>query len=98
MLIKKFKLNDRYPFDDSMQTIKDQQAKDRILARLRRLEQGNRGDHKHIEGRLYELRVDVGQGWRIYYTQENSELVLLMIAGAKPSQRNDIDKIKGWLS
>lgn len=71
MVIKKFKLNEGYPFDESMQLIKDQRAKERI---------------------------DVGQGWRVYYTQEDAELVLLMIAGAKPDQSKDIDKIKGWLS
>lgn len=98
MIIKKFKLNDRYPFDDAMHNIKDQRAKERILVRLRRLELGNRGDHKNIEGKLYELRIDVGQGWRVYYTQEDSELVLLMIVGAKSNQSSDINKIKGWLS
>ena len=76
----------------------DQRAKERILVRLRRLEKGNRGDHKHIEGKLYELRIDVGQGWRVYYTQEDKELVLLMIAGSKPDQSKDISKVKGWLS
>ncbi|AHF01701.1 addiction module killer protein [Thiomicrospira aerophila AL3] len=66
-------------------------------ARLRRLEQGNRGDFKNIEGQLYELRIDVGQGWRVYYKQAHSELVLLMIAGLKPHQSKDIEKVKGWL-
>lgn len=98
MVIKKFKLNERYPFDESMQLIKDQRAKERILARLRRLELGNKGDYKNIEGKLYELRIDVGQGWRVYYTQEEAELVLLMIVGTKPDQSKDIEKIKGWLS
>lgn len=97
MIIKKFKLNDLYPFDESLAVIKDPIAKARILTRLRRLEQGNRGDFKNIEGQLYELRIDVGQGWRVYYKQAHNELVLLLIAGSKPHQSKDIEKIKGWL-
>lgn len=98
MIVKKFKLNGTYPIDASIDAIRDQRAKNRILARIRRLALGNRGDYKNIEGNLYELRIDVGQGWRVYYTQENSELVLLMIVGSKPDQSKDIEKIKGWLS
>jgi putative addiction module killer protein len=98
MIVKKFKRNGIYPIDESIAAIRDQRAKDRILTRIRRLALGNRGDYKNIEGKLYELRIDVGQGWRVYYTQENSELVLLMIAGSKPDQSTDIEKIKGWLS
>ncbi|WP_051083143.1 type II toxin-antitoxin system RelE/ParE family toxin [Hydrogenovibrio halophilus] len=90
-------LGERCPFDESLSAIKDPVAKARVLTRLRRLEQGNRGDHKNLEGQLYELRIDVGQGWRVYYKQEESELVLLLIAGSKPNQSKDIKKIKGWL-
>jgi len=73
MVIKKFKINNQFPFDESFAGIKDPVAKGRILTRLRRLEQGNRGDFKNIEGQLYELRIDVGQGWRVYYKQAHSE-------------------------
>ena len=58
---------------------------------------GNRGDFKHLDGALYELRIDVGQGWRVYYQQVDNECVLLMIVGAKPNQQKDIEKLKGWL-
>jgi len=85
------------PFLDNLAQIKDLSAKARILTRVRRLEMGNRGDFKHLDAGMYELRMDVGQGWRVYYQQVDNECVLLMIVGAKPNQQKDIEKLKGWL-
>ncbi|BBP43447.1 type II toxin-antitoxin system RelE/ParE family toxin [Thiosulfativibrio zosterae] len=97
MIIKKFRLDGGYPFDESLAQIKDPLAKSRVLARLRRLELDNRGDFKNIEGSLYELRIDVGQGWRVYYQQKGDELVLLFLTGNKSTQSKDIEKVKGWI-
>jgi len=97
MNISKFMLGNDCPFDESLNKIKDGQAKARILARLRRFQLGNRGDFKHIEHNLYELRIDVGKGWRVYYQQQGSELVLLYLAGSKATQSKDIAKVKGWI-
>ena len=97
MNIVKF-VKDRFcPFDESFNQIKDRQAKARILTRLRRLQLGNRGDFKHIDNNLYELRIDVGKGWRVYYQQQGSELVLLYLTGSKATQSKDIAKVKGWI-
>lgn len=63
MKIKKFKLGGVNIFDDSINSIKDQQAKVKVLTRLQRLANGNRGDFKNIEGKLYELRIPTGKGW-----------------------------------
>ncbi|WP_029407693.1 type II toxin-antitoxin system RelE/ParE family toxin [Thiomicrorhabdus sp. Milos-T2] len=98
MQIQKFWLGDVCPFDESLNQIKDKQAKARILTRLRRLELGNRGDFKNIEANLYELRIDVGKGWRVYYQQQGNELVLLYLTGTKASQTKDIEKVKGWIN
>lgn len=98
MKIKKFWLESFCPFDDSLNKIKDKQTKARILARLRRLELGNRGDFKNIEGSLYELRIDVGKGWRVYYQQQGTDLVLLYLTGNKATQKKDIEKVKGWIN
>ena len=97
MNIVKFVKDRVCPFDESFNQIKDAQAKARILTRLRRLQLGNRGDFKHIENNLYELRIDVGKGWRVYYQQQGSELVLLYLAGSKATQSKDIAKVKGWI-
>ena len=97
MKVTKFMVGGVSPFDESFNRIKDVQARARILTRLRRLQLGNRGDFKHIENDLYELRIDVGKGWRVYYQQQGSDLVLLYLTGNKATQSKDIAKIKGLI-
>ncbi|MBF6058470.1 MULTISPECIES: type II toxin-antitoxin system RelE/ParE family toxin [Thiomicrorhabdus] len=97
MKIQKFWLDGFCPFDESLNQIKDKHARARILTRLRRLELGNRGDFKNIEGNLYELRIDVGKGWRVYYQQQGNDFVLLYLTGNKATQSKDIEKVKGWI-
>ncbi|WP_040724806.1 type II toxin-antitoxin system RelE/ParE family toxin [Thiomicrorhabdus sp. Kp2] len=98
MKVRKFWLGELCPFDDSFRRVKDPQAKAKILTRLRRLELGNRGDFKNIEGNLYELRIDVGKGWRVYYQQQAHDVVLLYLTGNKSTQAKDIEKVKGWIN
>lgn len=70
----------------------DRSVKKRILIRLERLIDGNFGDHKQINELLYELRFDIGSGYRIYYTIQDNIIVLLLNGGDKKSQTKDIKK------
>lgn len=74
--------------------LKDITGRARILARIRRLADGNPGDHRNLTGGVSELRVDVGPGYRVYYTQRGNELIILLVGGDKTSQQRDIDKAK----
>ncbi|HGM4786996.1 MULTISPECIES: type II toxin-antitoxin system RelE/ParE family toxin [Stenotrophomonas] len=74
--------------------LKDFTGRARILARIRRLGEGNPGDHRNLTGGISELRVDVGPGYRVYYTQRGNELVILLVGGDKGAQQRDIDKAK----
>lgn len=74
--------------------LKDFTGRARILARIRRLGEGNPGDHRNLTGGISELRVDVGPGYRVYYTQRGNELVILLVGGDKGTQQRDIDKAK----
>jgi len=65
--------------------------------RLRRIEQGNYGDCKHIQNGLFELRFFFGPGYRIYFGEDGNTLVILLCGGDKSSQKKDILKaIKYW--
>lgn len=71
-----------------------------VLARLARLRNGNFGDCKPIKdgNGIYELRINYGAGYRIYYGKHGSTIVVLLIAGDKGSHSRDITKAKRyWL-
>ena len=70
--------------------LRDIQARARIQARLARLAAGNTGDVKPVGGGVSELRIDYGPGYRVYYTQQGSELVILLAGGDKKTQATDI--------
>lgn len=77
--------------------LKDSRVRRRILMRLRRLEQGNLGDSKHIRDRLYELRLFFGPGYRIYFGKDGDATIVLLSGGDKRSQDNDIHTaLKYW--
>ncbi len=60
------------------------------MARVERLRGGNYGDCKPLRGGVWELRIDCGPAYRIYYAQVGSRLVLLLSGGDKRRQKRDI--------
>ena len=67
----------------------DSQVRNRVLARLARVELGNFGDHKMM-GAIGELRIDYGPGYRVYFTMRERTIVILLGAGSKKTQQRDI--------
>ena len=82
--------NGKEPFTIWLNKLKDAGFRRRILMRLRRLEQGNLGDSKHIRDRLYELRLFFGSGYRVYFGKDDA-IIVLLTGGDKRSQDNDIN-------
>ncbi|MDD2977387.1 type II toxin-antitoxin system RelE/ParE family toxin [Aquabacterium sp.] len=70
--------------------LKDRSARARIQVRVDRLAHGNPGQHRNLTNGLSELKIDVGPGYRVYYTQRGEELIILLVGGDKSSQQNDI--------
>ena len=62
----------------------------RILMRVDRLIHGNPGDHRNLPEGVSELRIDVGPGYRVYYSKHGNRLLLLLAGGDKSSQSKDI--------
>jgi putative addiction module killer protein len=72
--------------------LRDRQAQIAVIRRVNRIEQGNFGDHKFCRDGVWELRVDVGPGYRVYYAQAGRRIVLLLCGGDKRIQSSDIDR------
>ena len=70
--------------------LRDKRAQAQILIRIDRVGEGNFGDHGSVGGGVSELRVNVGQGYRIYYTIRQQRVVILLCGGDKASQQRDI--------
>jgi putative addiction module killer protein len=74
--------------------LRDRQAKARIQARIDRLEHGHFGDVESVGDGVNELRLFFGPGYRVYFTQRSSVIVILLTGGNKSSQSKDIAKAK----
>ena len=79
-------------YRDWIDSLKDLSGRARILMRVDRLIHGNPGDHRNLTNGVSELKVDVGPGYRVYYSKRGSRLLLLLIGGDKSSQDKDIAK------
>jgi len=71
--------------------LKDHVGRARVQARVDRLVHGNPGKHRDLTDGVSELKIDVGPGYRVYYTQRGSRLLLLLAGGDKSTQQNDIE-------
>lgn len=74
--------------------LKDKTAKYAIGQRIVRISNGNFGDSKSVGDSVFELRVDVGKGYRVYFMNENGKIILLLVGGDKSTQQRDIEKAK----
>jgi putative addiction module killer protein len=80
-----------------LKSLRDPLAKTQIIKRLNRLAAGNFGDHRFCRSGVWELRIDVGQGYRVYYAVAGDQLVLLLCGGDKRTQDKDIERaIHHW--
>lgn len=88
--------DDKAPFIEWMNSL-DKNTKIRIQSGLTRLLENNFGDHKKIDNEISELRFKFGSGYRIYYTEIDNIIVLLINGGDKSTQSKDILKAKSIL-
>jgi putative addiction module killer protein len=73
-----------------MLALKDGLTRRRLLLRLRKASLGNLGDVKSVGGGVFEMREFFGPGWRMYYVQRESVLVVMLGGGDKSTQQADI--------
>ena len=79
-------------FSTWLQRLKDDNAVARIVARIRRMEQGNVGDIKAVGTGVLEMRIDYGPGYRVYFVRRGKTVVILLCGGDKSTQIRDIEQ------
>ena len=75
-------------------SLRDMRAKLAIARRIERIEPGTLGDVKSLGGAVSELRVDIGPGYRLYFTMRKRVVVILLYGGDKRTQRADISRAR----
>jgi putative addiction module killer protein len=74
--------------------LRDARAKAAIILRLDRVRAGHLGDVKTLGNGVFELRVEVGPGYRLYFTRRGISVILLLVGGDKSSPTRDIKRAK----
>ena len=88
----------RVPFDEWFYSLRDGKTKNIINKRLNRVGFGNLGDYKSVGEGVCELRINYGPGYRVYFGQIGTTIVLLLCGGDKSTQDKDIAKaIEYWI-
>jgi putative addiction module killer protein len=91
-------INQTAEFTEWVENLKDRNIRNRIVLRIRAASLGNFGDTKSVGSGVYEMRVHIGPGYRIYYAREGEVVYVLLSGGTKASQKQDIKNAqKMWL-
>ena len=89
-----FQIQETELFAKWLVKLRDVRAKARILSRLDSARLGNLGDVKALGGGVGEMRIDVGPGYRVYFTRRQRIVVILLCGGDKATQAKDIASAK----
>jgi putative addiction module killer protein len=89
--------DDHEPFWESLDRLQDEEGRSKIFTGIDRAEAGNLGDWDSVGGGVFELILDFGPGYRIYFGQDGDTIVLLLV-GMKKSQPKDIKTARYYWS
>jgi putative addiction module killer protein len=87
-------INSTEEFDQWIDGLADLKARAAVYLRIKRAEMGNFGEYKVLEDGISEMKVDVGQGYRVYFAREGRVVYLLLCGGNKSTQKADIKRAK----
>ena len=92
--------NENDLYQEWLDSLRDRTAKVAIIRRIARMEIGQFGDHKHLQEGIWEAKIEVGAGYRVYYAHVGGKVILLTSGGDKGSQSRDIKRairlLKDW--
>jgi putative addiction module killer protein len=86
----------KFPLTEWLDKLRGPVTRARIVARLDGPKAGLLGDWKSIGDGVFELRIDAGPGFRVYYGQEGKTLILLLCGGDKRTQMKDIENAQTY--
>jgi putative addiction module killer protein len=86
----------RMPYQEWVDGLGDKVGQAAILIRVRRLSLGVFGDWKSVGSGVFELRMDLGPGYRVYFGRSGRTVVVLLCGGDKSSQEWDIARAKKY--
>jgi len=81
-------------FTTWLDDLTDMKTRGAVAARIRRLQLGLMGDVESVGNGVSELRLHLGAGWRLYFTQRGMQLIVLLAGGSKRTQKRDIKRAK----
>jgi putative addiction module killer protein len=85
-----FEIRKTQTFVQWLDELQDIQARARVLARIKRLAEGNAGDVKPVGEGVSEMRINYGPGYRVYFVRHGRQVVVLLAGGTKRTQSADI--------
>ena len=90
-----YKIEKTENFDKWLRKLKDLRAKAKILFRIQKIENDEHfGDCEPVGDGIRELKIDYAKGYRVYFTESNGKIIILLIGGDKSTQQRDIEKAK----
>jgi len=96
--VRTFRIVRAEPFVKWLNGLRDAKTVNSIERRISRLAVGNFGDSKGVSDRVSEVRIDIGPGYRVYFTRVGNAIVVLLGGGDKSSQSRDIVAAKSLIS
>jgi putative addiction module killer protein len=85
-----FSLEETLDFAKWLAKKPDRRGRAMIIDRLKRAANGNFGLIRSVQGGVFEMKIDHGPGYRVYYFQRGKELVILLCGGDKRTQDADV--------
>lgn len=82
----------KFPFHEWFSDLNDKKTKSLILTRLDRIRNGAFGDCKFLRDGVWEIKIDYGAGYRLYYGMIGKTAILLLLGGDKRKQNSDIER------
>lgn len=80
----------RCPCEEWLESLRDRKGAARIRAKIARARAGNLGKCRTVGQGVFELKIDFGPGYRVYFGEHGNTVIILICGGDKDTQDKDI--------